>query len=199
VPSPVFLQREGVSLAGVDFGGAGPSALLLHGLAGHAGEWDETAAWLTEHCRVLALEARGHGDSERFPEDVSTAALVADVAFAIEQLQLAPVILIGQSLGGVTALLVASGRPDLVSALIVADASPAAGDDATVEEVAQALPAYGGPEPRFDLEVMVRMLRASVGEEHWAEWERTRCPTLVVRAGDGMVPRGRGAVPQPPV
>jgi pimeloyl-ACP methyl ester carboxylesterase len=188
----VILHRDGVRLACTDFGGAGPSALLLHGLAGDAQEWDETAEWLSERCRVLALDARGHGDSERRPDDVSTAACVADVVFAIEQLQLAPVILIGQSLGGVTAMLVAAERPELMRALIVADASPAAGDDAAVEEVANALPAYGGANPSFELDVMVRMLRASVGEDHWAEWERIACPTLVVRAGDGMVAPAEG-------
>jgi pimeloyl-ACP methyl ester carboxylesterase len=183
----VILDRDGVRLACTDFGGHGPPAVLVHGLAGNTGEWAETASWLTERARVVALDTRGHGGSERRPEDVSTAARVADVAFAVEQLQLAPVILIGQSLGGVTALLVASERPDLVRALIVADASPAAGDNATVEEVAEALPAYGGANPSFDLDVMVRMLRASVGEDRWAEWDRISCPTLVVRAGDGVV------------
>jgi pimeloyl-ACP methyl ester carboxylesterase len=183
----VILDRDGVRLACTDFGGDGPAALLLHGLAGDAREWEGTAAWLTESARVLALDTRGHGDSERRPEDVSTAARVADVITAIEQLQLEPVILIGQSLGGVTAMLVAAERPELVRALIVADASPAAGDEATVEEVARALPAYGGANPRFDLDVMVHMLRASVHEDSWAEWERISCPTLVVRAGDGVV------------
>ncbi|HZV76061.1 MAG TPA: alpha/beta hydrolase [Conexibacter sp.] len=120
------LERDGVQLACLDVGGAGsPPALLLHGLAGHAGEWRETAGWLTERCRVVALDARGHGRSERAPEDVSREAHVADVAFAIEQLGHGPVVLIGQSLGGHLALLVAARRPDLVRGLVLADASPA--------------------------------------------------------------------------
>jgi hypothetical protein len=71
-------ERGGVRLAGLDFGGEGPAALLLHGLAGYAGEWAEAARWLTGRCRVLALDARGHGGSERSPADVSRAAHVAD-------------------------------------------------------------------------------------------------------------------------
>src|SRR5688572_12886094 len=69
-----ILERAGVRLAVHDFGGEGPTALLFHGLAGHAGDWTETAAWLTGRCHVLALDARGHGRSERRPADVSRAA-----------------------------------------------------------------------------------------------------------------------------
>ena len=74
--------------------------LLLHGLAGHAGEWSETATWLTGNHRALALDQRGHGLSTHAPKDVSREAHVADVAFVIDQLNLGPVVLIGQSLGG---------------------------------------------------------------------------------------------------
>jgi pimeloyl-ACP methyl ester carboxylesterase len=220
VASRLFLERDGVRLAATDFGGEGPSVLLLHGLAGHAGEWSETAGWLTERCRAVALDTRGHGGSERFPLDVSQAAHVADAVFAVEQLQLDPVLLVGQSLGGLTALLVAAERPDLVAGLIVADASPAAGDEASVAEVGDALSRwpvpfasreaavefFGGPSlsadawadglehrdggwwPSFDVEVMKRTLLEAASRSYWAEWERISCPTLVVRAGNGIIP-----------
>ena len=86
--------------------------LILPGLAGHAGEWAETAGWLTERARALALDARGQGHSERHPEDVSPEAHLADTAFAIEQLDLAPVVLIGHSVGGQRAIMVAGERPE---------------------------------------------------------------------------------------
>ena len=116
-------------LAGLDFGGDGPPVLLLHGLAGHAGEWADTAAWLARRARVVALDARGHGGSERVPADVSPAAHVDDAVFAVERLELGPAVLVGQSLGGHTALLVAAERPELVRGLVVAEASPDGGDD----------------------------------------------------------------------
>jgi pimeloyl-ACP methyl ester carboxylesterase len=111
VASELLFERDGVRLAGVDFGGDGPPALLLHGLAGYAGEWAETAGWLSERARVVALDARGQGSSERFPADVSRAGHVADAAFAVERLGLGPVVVVGQSLGGLTALLLAAERP----------------------------------------------------------------------------------------
>src|SRR3989440_1690590 len=117
-------SRDGVRLACRDHGGNGPTAVLAHGLAGHAGEWDGTAAWLGAAHRVVAPDARGHGRSERRPGDLSRAACVDDLAHWIELLDLAPALVIGQSLGGHTAFLLAARRPELVRALVVAEAAP---------------------------------------------------------------------------
>jgi pimeloyl-ACP methyl ester carboxylesterase len=143
----LLLERDGIPLACCDFGGRGPPVLLLHGLAGHAGEWAETASWLTERFRVLAPDARGHGRSERVPLDVSRAAHVADVVFVVERLRLDSVVLVGQSLGGHAALLVAARRPDLVRGLVVAEASPAGGDESEVAAVGEALASWAVPFP----------------------------------------------------
>ena len=83
--------RDGVRLAGTDTGGAGPPVVLLHGLAGFTGEWEATTAGPRERFRVVALDARGHGGSERYPADVSRDAHVADVIAAVERLALTPV------------------------------------------------------------------------------------------------------------
>lgn len=118
-------ERDGTRLCCADYGGDGTPVVLLHGLAGHAREWDSTAEWLTHTHRVVAIEARGHGRSERVPADRSPAAFVADAAFWIERLALAPAVVAGQSLGGLTALLLAARRPALVRAVVVAEATPA--------------------------------------------------------------------------
>jgi pimeloyl-ACP methyl ester carboxylesterase len=219
------MERGGVRLACREFGGEGPSVLLLHGLAGHADEWAQTASWLTARCRVVALDARGHGRSERFPGDVSRESVVADAAFVVERLRLQPVVAVGQSVGGLTALSLAARRPDLVRGLVLVDASPASGGEGVEETVAttagvlRAWPASFGSRsdaeaffaerfgaglaaeawasglehsetgwrPRFDVEVMVRTLRDAISVPSWDEWDSLRCPTLVVRAGSGMV------------
>jgi pimeloyl-ACP methyl ester carboxylesterase len=74
----------GVRLAVHDHGGTGRPVVLLHGLAGHSGEWDATAAWMSERHRVIAVDQRGQGASERHPADVSRAAYTADVIAVIE-------------------------------------------------------------------------------------------------------------------
>ena len=119
-----FLNVNKVRLCYVDFGGNGSSILLLHGLAGRANEWHNTAQWLTQHGHVFALDQRGHGRSDKELDDYSRDAYVNDVISVIEQLHLAPVILIGQSMGGQNAFLVAARRPGLVRALIVVEAAP---------------------------------------------------------------------------
>jgi pimeloyl-ACP methyl ester carboxylesterase len=118
-------ERDGAQLRCADYGGAGPSVLLLHGLLGYAREWHSTATWLSRTHRVVAPEQRGHGRSEREPADVSPEAFVADAEFWIERLGLAPAVVVGQSLGGITALRLAARRSDLVRGLVVCEATPA--------------------------------------------------------------------------
>lgn len=216
-------ERQAVSLSVLDFGGGGRPVLLLHGLAGHAGEWTETASWLTEHHRVFALDARGHGRSERFPEDVSADALVADAAFIIEAVACEPVVVVGQSIGGLTALMLAACHPGLVRALVMVDAAPGAGGfaDEAAQDIAEALSSWPVPfasyraaveflrarfgdgaalawadgleeladgwRPRFDLEVMTRIVAAMHQRSSWSAWEGLACPVLVVRAGRGVI------------
>ena len=98
--------------------------LLLHGLAGHAGEWTETAAALAGGYRVVAVDQRGHGRSEREPAALTRAAFVAGVVTVIEALRLAPVALVGQSMGANTAFLTAAAHPAMVASLVVIEASP---------------------------------------------------------------------------
>src|SRR5207245_9373941 len=57
-----------------------PALIMLHGLTGHARTWDEEAAALASRYRVLALDQRGHGDSDPAPHaDYTVAALSADL------------------------------------------------------------------------------------------------------------------------
>jgi pimeloyl-ACP methyl ester carboxylesterase len=120
----MLLQRGDVRLAGVDFGGEGPAALLPHGLAGYAGEWGDGA--VADRALPNRRPRRARAWRKRAaPADVSRAAHVGDGAFAIGSLGLAPAIVVGQSLGGQAALLLASEHPDLVRALVLADAARA--------------------------------------------------------------------------
>lgn len=144
------IDRDGVRIAGVDFGGEGPPTLLLHGLAGHAGEWRQTASWLTQTHRVVAVDSRGAGRSERSPRDVSLAAHAADAAAVADALDLAGLAVVGQSFGGQVAMTLAAARPDLVRALVVAEASPEggwsdAGIDGRVDEVERWLASWPVP------------------------------------------------------
>ncbi|MFF1417916.1 alpha/beta fold hydrolase [Streptomyces sp. NPDC058280] len=122
---------DGVRLAAWEFAdppaqggepGRASGVLLLHGLMGQASHWASTARWLAERHRAVALDQRGHGRSDKPAEGPFTReAYVADAEAAIEQLGLAPVTLIGHSMGALTAWQLAAKRPDLVRALIICD------------------------------------------------------------------------------
>lgn len=86
------------------------------------GEWDAVARRLSPRFRVLALDQRGHGSSERLPGDVSRGACVADVVAVLDELGLESAVLVGQSLGGHTAMLTAAAHPDRVRGLVLVEA-----------------------------------------------------------------------------
>lgn len=207
--------NDAVRLAVRDYGGSGPPVVLLHGLAGHSGEWDETAAWMRERHRVVAFDQRAHGASERCPAEVSRAAYVADVVAVINALSLGRAVLVGQSLGGHTAMLTAAAHPDLVAALVMIEAGPGDGD--VSDDIEAWLASWplpfpspeaavrffgGGPvgaawaagleeredgwRPRFAPSLMVRSMRELARRPSWPDWKRVRCSTLVVLAESGI-------------
>ncbi|WP_418960953.1 alpha/beta fold hydrolase [Streptomyces tritici] len=171
--------RDGVALAVRDGGGDGPPVVLLHGLAGHAGEWDATARSLRSRHRVVAFDQRGHGASARRPADVSRAAYVADVVAVLDALGLERAVLAGQSLGGHTALLTAAAHPDRVAALVLVDASPGGPHPESPGAIGGWL--RGWPVPFATREAAVEHLGGGAVGEGWAAG--------LERRADGWWPR----------
>jgi pimeloyl-ACP methyl ester carboxylesterase len=117
-------ERDQTQLSYYDLGGSGPPILLLHGLAGHAGEWEQSARLLRPNYHVFALDQRGHGKSTRQPRELSRDAFVEDCAATIRHIELGPVALVGQSMGANTAILTAAAHPDLIRSLTIIEGSP---------------------------------------------------------------------------
>ncbi|MFE5794478.1 alpha/beta fold hydrolase [Streptomyces sp. NPDC056503] len=132
--------REGVVLSLRDWGGDGLGVLLLHGLAGHCGEWDGLARSLRrDGYRVLALDQRGHGASERTPADVSRRAYVDDALAVVEEFGGGEraFVLVGQSYGGHAALLAAARRHPRIAGAVLVEAGPAGSTPEDVAHVAE--------------------------------------------------------------
>jgi pimeloyl-ACP methyl ester carboxylesterase len=96
------------NLAALDYGGTGPDALLLHGGGRTAADWHLTAPHLTDSLHVVALDFRGHGQSEAVAGWTIDDGC-ADVACAIEAFGLDQPIVMGHSLGGMVAVRFAAG------------------------------------------------------------------------------------------
>jgi pimeloyl-ACP methyl ester carboxylesterase len=134
------LTVNGLGLHLLDWGGDGRMPLLLlHGFTGHAHAWDTLAIALQPHFHVLALDQRGHGDSD--PADVyDTAAAFGDISGVVDQLRLGSLVLVGLSMGGRNAMYFAAQRPQQVQKLVILDIGPEISRRAT-----EAAP--GPPEP----------------------------------------------------
>lgn len=114
-----------VGLASRDLGGAGaPPLVVLHGLLGSSRNWQSAGAALAARGpRVVALDLRNHGESP-WAAACGHAEMAGDVAAWIDRSGLAPVHLLGHSLGGKVAMRLAVDRPDLVARLTVVDIAP---------------------------------------------------------------------------
>jgi pimeloyl-ACP methyl ester carboxylesterase len=103
-------------------GEARPVVVLVHGLASTSRLWDGVAASLARagH-RVVAVDLRGHGESDAPGHGYDTATAAADLIALIPQVSDEPVLLAGQSWGGNVVLQLAARRPDLVCGLALVD------------------------------------------------------------------------------
>ncbi|MGV0642328.1 alpha/beta fold hydrolase [Mycolicibacterium sp. XJ879] len=137
-----------------------PTVLLLHGGGQNRFSWKNTGQILADHgLHVVALDSRGHGDSDRAPNaNYTVDALCADTLGVVDQIG-RPVALIGASMGGMTGMLVADAAgPQKVTNLVLVDVVPhyekdgsarirdfmASGIDGfeTLEQAADAVAAY---------------------------------------------------------
>ena len=103
-----------------------PTVLMLHGGGQNRFSWKNTGQILAdEGFHVVALDSRGHGDSDRSPDATYTVdALCADVLRVLDQIG-RPVMLIGASMGGMTGILVADAAgPEKVTKLVLVDVVP---------------------------------------------------------------------------
>ncbi|WP_246078587.1 alpha/beta fold hydrolase [Modestobacter excelsi] len=107
----------------VDHGGAadGSTVVLVHGLGGSHLNWDLFAPLLTPHARVLALDLPGFGGSEPGTRRATVQANVAVLDRFLREVAGPPVVLVGNSMGGMISILTAAAAPHLVRALVLLD------------------------------------------------------------------------------
>lgn len=107
-----------------DLGGEGrPPLIILHGLLGSSRNWQTTGRDLAEKFRVFALDLRNHGHSPHLAE-MSFELMVEDVVAWMDAHGVTRAALMGHSMGGKVAMLLACRHPERVERLIVVDIAP---------------------------------------------------------------------------
>ena len=119
-----FVTVNGVRLWVEDTGGSGPPVLFSHGLLWSTRMWDAQVAALHSRYRCIAWDHRGQGQSD-VPNvrAISIEDCYADAVALIERLGVAPVHIIGLSMGGFVAMRLAARRPDLVRSCVLLETS----------------------------------------------------------------------------
>ena len=103
--------------------GDGPPVVLLHGLFGAARNWGTMQRALAPRFRVIALDMRNHGASPHAP-GMRYAELADDVLETLEKLDALPAAVVGHSMGGKAAMVLALTHPSAVGRLLVSDIAP---------------------------------------------------------------------------
>ncbi|HET9663273.1 MAG TPA: alpha/beta hydrolase [Burkholderiales bacterium] len=126
-----FIETGAGRLHYLDYGTAGkPPMLCLHGGAAHGHWFDFIATAFTRDFHVRALDQRGHGDSAWVdPPSYTYEDYAADLAEAVERLDLRDFVLVGHSMGGMVSLLYAATHPGRVAQLIVIDTTMRMSED----------------------------------------------------------------------
>jgi esterase len=127
-PTDKYIRINGMNFHYLEWGSpADPTILMLHGGSQQAHSWDFVSLPLSEHYHVLALDQRGHGDSDWAADgDYSIEAHQRDIDGFVESLGLDGFHLIGHSMGGRNSYVWASRHPGKLKSLVIVDTGPEA-------------------------------------------------------------------------
>lgn len=114
------LPGAGVRLRATRWPGAGTPVLLLHGLASTRRIWDLVVPGLSG-LPLVAVDQRGHGESERPDGPYDGQAVVADLLTGLDAVGLSRVVVVGHSWGAWTALRLAAAAPERVLSVVCVD------------------------------------------------------------------------------
>lgn len=166
-----------------------PPMVLLHALGDRGADWAPVTHQFSQHFRVVMLDLRGHGDSA-WPGTYSFQLMCDDVLATIDHLGLAKVTLLGHSMGGVVAYLIAIQSPDRVERLIIEDVPPPFPRDRPIpDRPAETL--------AFDWDVVPAIV-GQVNEGDPAIWDglsAITAPTLLIGGGpESHIPKDKLAL-----
>lgn len=128
-PEDRWVELGGLRFHYLDWGNQeGPHVVLLHGGSLTAHTWDMAALLLRDHYHLIALDQRGHGDTDWTPEarlgEDGATLMLDDTRRFVEHLGYGRISLVGMSMGGMNAIRYAARHPDRLDALCIVDVGP---------------------------------------------------------------------------
>lgn len=180
----VDLPGNGVRLRATRWPGAGTPVLLLHGLASTRHIWDLVVAGLSG-LPMVAVDQRGHGESECPEGPYDGQSVVADLLTALDAVGLSRVVVAGHSWGAWTALRLAAAAPERVLSVVCVDGGTLRMPDAglTREAVREQLTPPRLAVPQEDL---VGMLRSGSLAPWWSPAVEAALLPIFAVGDDGM-------------
>lgn len=220
------LVRDGVKLGYEEAGGGDPPFLFVHGLACHRGFWEPQLDRFAQDHRVVAVDLRGHGESDAPRQAYTMRAFADDVAWISRQLRVRRPVVVGHSLGGLVGLELAAAYPECPGAIALIDSVLLPSDDRP-EVVHELVASLRGPAPAAALRayfepffsphdetrrkswildaavksaphVTSSVWEQSIGWDDAESLQRCRVPLLYIDAGtpNADLPRARGLAPE---
>jgi pimeloyl-ACP methyl ester carboxylesterase len=115
-------DRDGVNLRYLDTGSGDPALVFIHGWCCNQSMWSaQIEAFAPKH-RIIAVDLRGHGESDKPDQDYDISGFADDMAWLIREIGLDRPVIVGHSMGGVTALNLLRRDPEIARAVIFVDA-----------------------------------------------------------------------------
>jgi pimeloyl-ACP methyl ester carboxylesterase len=142
--------HDGVTLAYEDRGVGRPAFVFVHGWTCNRSFFAPQADYFAPRHRVVSIDLRGHGDSDKPQGAYPVKAYADDIAALIDHLGLGKVVAVGHSMGGITVLQLGADHPDTVAGIVMVDPAPLVFPPdlrAGIEGLAKAIEA-GNQEPR---------------------------------------------------
>lgn len=144
------ITHKGIKLSYESRGTGRPAFVFIHGWTCDRSFFAPQAKHFARRHRVVSLDLRGHGESDKPQGPYPISAYADDIASLIGTLRLGKVVAVGHSMGGITALELAVAHPDKVAAIVMVDPAPLVFPPdlrAGVEAIVAAIEA-GNQEPR---------------------------------------------------
>lgn len=117
--------------------GSGPLVLVVHGIMGHAREWETLVDRMTPPFQVVTFDQRGHGMSDR-ADEYSIEMLGRDMLALLDHLEAPSASVVAHSLGGMALMWAAAHSPERFDRLVFVDVAP----DSVVSDAAAELPGW---------------------------------------------------------